>query len=60
MDAGAAVDLALGEPLDVSHPPDLRPLLHAKHCLPPVSIVRSSQITGPVGRLRPCAQVDQF
>ena len=57
---GAAVDLALREALDVLHPPDLRPLLHVKQRFPPVSIVRSSQIKGPVGRLWPCAAVDHF
>src|SRR6266487_7045321 len=46
MGPGAAVDLALGETLDVLHPPDLRPLLHVKQRLPPVSIIRSSQIQG--------------
>jgi hypothetical protein len=68
VDASAAVDLALREALDLAHPPDLRPLLHAKQRLSPVSIVRSSQIKGPVGRLRPRAgwttfrpaQADQY
>src|SRR5438445_11563878 len=36
--AGAAADLSLREALDVLHPPDLRPLLHVKQRLPPVSI----------------------
>jgi hypothetical protein len=48
-------DLALRQALDVPHPDDLRPLLYAKQRLPPVSIVRSSQINGPVGHLRPRA-----
>ena len=55
MNASAAVDLALREALDVPHPPDLRPLLHTKQRLPPVSIDRSSQIKGPVGHLQPRA-----
>ena len=68
MDAGAAVDLSLREAARRAHPPDLRPLLHAKQRLPPVSIVRSSQIKGPAGRHRPRAgwttfrpaQADQY
>src|SRR5437879_2680777 len=36
--AGAPADLPLREALDVLHPPDLRPLLHVKQRLPPVSI----------------------
>jgi hypothetical protein len=60
VDAGAAMDLPLRETLDVPHPPDLRPLLHAKQRLPPVSIDRSSQIKGPVARTRPRAAVDHF
>jgi hypothetical protein len=68
VDAGAAMDLPLRETLDVPHPPDLRPLLHAKQHLPPVSIDRPSQIKGQVGRTRPAplwtaftpAQADQY
>jgi hypothetical protein len=69
VNADAAVDLALREPLNMLHPPDLRPLLHAKQRLPPVSINRSSQInvvrpdtSGPAPRwttIRP-AQTDQY
>src|SRR5271155_537782 len=46
MGSGAPVDLALREALDVLHAPDLCPLLHVKQRLPPVSILRSSQIQG--------------
>src|SRR5271155_1526288 len=52
MGSGAPVDLALREALDVLHAPDLCPLLHVKQRLPPVSILRSSQIQRS-GRMAP-------
>jgi hypothetical protein len=52
MNARPAVDLALRKALHVLHPPDLRPLLHAKQTFLRVSIDRSSPDHGP-GRTDP-------
>jgi hypothetical protein len=60
VNARAAVNLALLEALDLAHPPDLRPLLHAKQRLPPVSIVRSSQINGRSDTSDPAPRVDHL
>ena len=55
MQARASADLADREPLDAMHPPDLRPLLHADHTLPPRPTTRSGEGPNPAGRHRPRA-----
>lgn len=60
MDSGAAVDLALREPLDIAHPPDLRPLLHGQQ-LPSLGLDRQTEPDqSPVGRLRPAPTWTSF